>query len=459
MKYFFVLLCILFGIPEAQADDNLKFRVYLKDKPTGNYNLEKPQAFLSQKALARRKKQNIDVNITDIPVFRPYIKQIEQVSGGNCVTTSRWQNTAVISVTDSSSLKKITALTFVDSVTLVWVKPEFVPAKTKGSDKIQKEKQKKEKKNIYGAGLQQIALHNGEKLHKAGFKGKGMTIAVIDAGFKHADKNYTIDQSRIIGTRDFVNPQSDFYNTHEHGTMVLATIAANNKGILTGTAPEASFWLLRSEDADTEFPVEEDYWTAAAEFADSVGVDVITSSLGYSQYDIRSLGKPQSALGRNKSFITRTAEAGAQKGILILCSAGNEYASEWHSITIPGDAKNILTVGAIDNQLQSSTFSGLGYVDERGVKPDIAALGTSASTTDPSGNVTQANGTSFATPIMAGLATCLWQALPQLSAQEIIRIIRDNSSLRLSPDSLQGYGIPDIYNAYLTTKQYSETKK
>ncbi len=456
MKYIVLFICFIFCIPETGANNRLKFRVYLKDKPAGKYSLDKPQMFLSQKALARRKKQNITIDSTDLPVFRPYIEQIEQVSGGKCITASRWQNTAVICVTDSSALEKIAALPFVDSTALVWIEPDFVPLAAKGSGKIRKEKQKKERKNIYGAGLQQIALHNGEKLHKAGFKGKGMTIAVIDAGFKHADKNYTIDQSRIIGTRDFVNPQSDFYNTHEHGTMVLATIAARNKGVLTGSAPEASFWLLRSEDADTELPIEEDYWAAAAEFADSVGVDVITSSLGYSLYDIKSLGKPQSALGREKSFVTRTAEIGAQKGMLILCSAGNEYTSEWHSITIPGDAKNILTVGAIDSQQQSSTFSGLGYVDERGVKPDVTALGTSAATTDPSGNVTRADGTSFATPIMAGLATCLWQALPQLSAQEIIQIIRDNSSLRLSPDPQQGYGIPDIYNAYLTAKQRSK---
>lgn len=459
MRQLVFLLCFLCGIPSTQAEGNLKFRIYLKDKPTGEYRLDNPQAFLSLKSLARRERQHIAVNITDIPVYRPYITQIEQASGGRCVTTSRWQNTAVVSVADSSALTQITALPFVDSVKLVWVKPEVVPVKPKPSGKIKKEKQQKDRKNRYGAGLQQIALHNGEKLHKAGFKGKGMTIAVIDAGFKYADVNYTIDPSRIAGTHDFVEPQSDFFLSHEHGTMVLATIAACNKGVLTGTAPEATFWLLRSEDADTEFPVEEDYWTAAAEFADSVGVDVITSSLGYSLYDIRSLGKPQSTLGRDKSFITRTAETGARKGMLILCSAGNEYTSEWHAITIPGDAETILTVGAIDSQGQPSTFSGAGYTDERGVKPDIVALGTAAATTDPSGNVTRANGTSFATPIMAGLATCLWQALPQLSAQEIIQLIRDNSSLRLAPDSLQGYGIPDIYNAYLTAKQQLETQK
>lgn len=443
----------------VRAEDRFRFRVYLKDKPAGEYRTDNPQAFLSEKAITRRKVQKIAVDVTDIPVHRPYIKQIEQAAGVRPVTTSRWQNTVVVSAPDSSVIEKITALPFVDSVSLVWVNPNLELPDTNKSKKVRIEKQEKDRKNIYGKGFEQIALHNGQKLHKAGFRGKGMTIAIIDAGFYRTNINYAIDTSQIIGTRDFVEPHSDFYNTHEHGTMVLATIAARNKGVLTGTAPEASFWLLRSEDAETEFPIEEDYWTAAAEFADSVGVDVITSSLGYSQYDIRSLGKPQSALGRQKSFVTRTAEIGARKGMLILCSAGNEYTGEWKSITIPGDAKNILTVGAIDRNLKSSTFSGLGYVDERGVKPDISALGTSAVTTDPAGNVTYADGTSFATPIMAGLATCLWQALPQLSAQEIIRIIRDNSSLRLAPDSLQGYGVPDIYNAYLVTKQYHTKMK
>lgn len=235
-------------------------------------------------------------------------------------------------------------------------------------------------------------------------------------------------------------------------------MAANMPGIMVGTAPKASYLLIKSEDSDSEYPIEEDYWAAAVEYADSVGVDVISSSLGYFAFDADELSYDQSALDGKSSLISQAAHIAAQKGILMFCSAGNEGNGSWGKITFPSDASDILTVGSITEDKKKSIFSSVGFTADYRVKPDVVALGSGSCVIDPQGNVRYASGTSFATPILAGLGVCLWQALPELSNKEVIALLQQVSSQFKQPDAELGYGIPNIYKAYKKGMQYARTE-
>lgn len=288
----------------------------------------------------------------------------------------------------------------------------------------------------------------GDRLHKAGFKGKGVVIAVIDDGFRNADRITAFDSLQLMGTRNFVFPQRSVFEGDDHGTKVLSCLAAYEPGVMIGTAPEASYWLIKSEDNRSEFPIEEDYWTAAAEFADSVGVDMITTSLGYSFFDENTMNYSHNALDGQTAHISKAAEIAAEKGILIFCSAGNEGTSRWGRITFPADAKDILTIGAITTKKEKSVFSSPGYSADGRIKPDLVALGSGCCVIEPTGNLRYANGTSFSTPILAGLVACLWQALPWLSPNELIELLRQSGSQYKHPDEQLGYGLPNIYKIY-----------
>jgi subtilisin family serine protease len=288
---------------------------------------------------------------------------------------------------------------------------------------------------------------NGVPLHEKGYRGQGMTVAVIDAGFMNADRLAVFDSLHLAGTYNVVFPGESVFNEDEHGTKALSCLAANIPGLMTGTAPEADYWLIKSEDGRSEYPIEEDYWIAAVEFADSVGSEVISSSLGYFSYDDKELSYQPSMLDGHTALISRAAERVADKGILLFISAGNEGSGSWGTITFPSDARHVLTVGAITEEHEKSSFSSEGFTADGRVKPDIVALGTRSTVIDADGNVAFSNGTSFSTPIAAGLGICLWQALPELSNLEIINLIQRSSSQYYRPDAKLGYGIPDMYKA------------
>jgi hypothetical protein len=308
-------------------------------------------------------------------------------------------------------------------------------------------------KSPYGYAEAQIKMLNGIKLHEEGYRGKGMQVAVIDAGFMNADRMSVFASADITGTHNVVAPGESVYNDEGHGTKAFSCLAANMPGFMTGTAPEASYWLIKSEDARSEYPIEEDYWTAAAEFADSVGVKVISSSLGYFMFDEEALNYDRSLLDGKTAFITRAAEMAAEKGILLFISAGNEGGGDWEKITFPSDAENVFTVGAVTSEKGKSSFSSVGFTADGRVKPDAVALGTGVTVMDCNGNVRSGNGTSFATPVLAGLGICLWQALPWLSNKEIIGLIQRVSSQYKRPDIETGYGIPDMYKALNTERR------
>ncbi len=304
------------------------------------------------------------------------------------------------------------------------------------------------KTSPYGASEKQIATLNGMALHKKGYTGQGMTIAVLDGGFRNADKIPAISRIRKAGTRDFVYPPSkNIYRETDHGTKVLSVMGTHVPHIYIGTAPAATYWLLRCEDTRTEQPVEEDYWTMAAEFADSVGVDVINSSIGYNQYDHHYGDHRYHDMNGRTTLISRSASMLAGKGIVLVCSAGNSGMGSWKKIVFPADADDIITVGALTPQLVNAPFSGIGPTQDGRVKPDVMAPGSPVSVISGRGTVAPDIGTSFASPIVCGLVACLWQAHPEMTARDIIETVRRYADNYATPDNIFGYGIPDFKSA------------
>ncbi len=442
---FAAFVCFVAGASAQQ--DTLKYRISLKDKAATTYSLAHPEAFLSEKAIARRQKQNLPIDSTDLPVCRKYVDEIRN-QGVNIVVTGKWENFVTVSCNDSTLIDRIAALPFVRTTEKVWIAPKAgSPTMSTTRDSLIN-KPTVHPDSIYGLAINQIQLSNGDKLHDAGFKGQGMTIAVIDAGFHNADKIEAMKNIRILGTKDFVNPQADIFAESSHGMMVLSCIGMNQPNVMTGTAPEASFWLLRSEDEYSEHLVEQDYWAAAVEFADSVGVDVLNTSLGYYSFDDKSKDYKYRDLDGHHALMSRQASRIADKGMVLVCSAGNSGMGSWKKITPPGDADNVLTVGAIDKKAILAPFSSIGNTADGRVKPDVMAVGLGSDVMGTNGNQGKANGTSFSSPIMCGMVTCLWQAHPELTAKELIELVRKSGDRAAFPDNIYGYGVPDIWKAY-----------
>ena len=415
------------------------WRYTLRDKQGSAYSLEHPGRWLSHKAIERRRRQGLSLDSTDLPVSHRYLREMErQTSRANIIGTSRWHNTVLVRSTDTTALRNLAALPFVSRARLVWQSPDSIErrgVKIKVHDKWNP--WDSIRGDLYGNGREQIEMLSGQRLHDIGCKGKGITIAVLDGGFQNCDQIAAIQRANILGVKDFVCPPSEsVYRETDHGTKVLSTMAANEPQVLVGTAPEARYWLLRSEDQQTEQPVEEDYWTMAAEFADSAGVDIISSSLGYSTFDGHLGDYRQRDLDGQTALISRSASMLASKGIILVSSAGNSGMGPWKKIEVPGDANDILTVGAVNMQRENAPFSGVGPTQDGRVKPDVMALGSPASLISGRGTIVRDMGTSFSTPIVAGLVACLWQALPNKTALDIINLVRQTASQQEEPDKI-----------------------
>lgn len=452
MRIFAMALLAFVSITVAAQKDTLKFRVSLTDKAATTYSLSKPQEFLSAKALARRARQQLSVDSTDLPVCAKYVEAIRK-QGVKIVVTGKWDNFVTVSCNDSSRMARISRLPFVRSVEKVWQQPT-----RKNKDKALKRDSITDKvvrvdSLYYGKSYRQIQMSKADKLHEAGFRGKGMTIAVIDAGFHNADRIKAMQNIHIVGVKDFVNSSCDIYAESSHGMKVLSCMGMNQPYVMVGTAPEADYWLLRSEDEYSENLVEQDYWAAAIEFADSVGVDLVNTSLGYYAFDDQSKNYEYRNLNGQYALMSRQASKAADKGMVVVCSAGNSGSGSWKKITPPGDAEHVITVGAIAKTGILAPFSSIGNTADNRIKPDVVAVGMAADVMGTDGVAGNANGTSFASPIMCGMVACLWQACPQLTAHQLIDLVRTSGDRASFPDNIYGYGVPDLWKAYQWTNK------
>lgn len=447
----FVLLALALHVALGVAaqftpSDTLKYRISLKDKAATTYSLDKPEKYLSLKSIERRKKQRLPIDSTDLPVCKEYVDAIRQ-KGVHILVTGKWDNFVTVSCKDSTLIQRIAKLPFVRSTERVW---KGITQRTMERDSLVNKPLRSD--SLYGPAIQQLRMSRANLLHQAGYKGQGMTIAVIDAGFHNADKIEAMKSIRILGSHDFVNPDADVFAESSHGMSVLSCMGMNQPNIMIGTAPEASYWLLRSEDEYSENLVEQDYWAAAIEFADSVGVDLVNTSLGYYTFDDPAKNYRYRDLNGHFALMSREAGMAADKGMVVVCSAGNAGGGSWKKITPPGDAENVITVGAVDKNALLASFSSVGNTSDGRVKPDVMAVGLASDVMGTDGNLRRANGTSFSSPIMCGMVACLWQACPKLTAKEVIELVRHAGDRANFPDNIYGYGVPDLWKAYQTIK-------
>lgn len=429
-----------------------RYRLTLTDKANSPYSIARPEEFLSEKSIERRKKFGLAVDEHDLPISPAYLKQIRS-TGAHVFNMSKWNNTVQVSLKDTTdgTLTRLRKLPFVQDALLVYVAPDSVSiddTSERFSIITNKIKPAMAIDSIYGQAQHQADMLNLPALHKLGYRGEGMTIAVIDGGFFNADSISVFKNTKILGTRNFARPGHDVYAEHQHGMMVLSCIAPNKRFCIIGTAPEASFYLLQSEDTWFEYRGEEDNWCAALELADSLGVDVVTSSLGYVNFDTPKVKMEYHWLDGKHELNSRSASLAASRGIMLCNSAGNEGDNTWKKIGFPADAANILTVGAVNASGVNANFSSMGYTADRRIKPDCMALGHKTALIATDGTLTTANGTSFSCPIMAGAVTCLMQACPSATPQDIINTIHAVGNNATHPDEVFGYGVPDIYKAY-----------
>lgn len=427
----------------------VKFRIYLKDKQGTRYDLKHPEKFLSKRSLERRKRQGIEVDETDLPVSQVYLDKLS-AAGVKVLETSKWNNTVVVQTLDWDIIENIKKMDFVTGVRKVATYYGHSPEVSSREKRLKllDDAEPTPSANLYGQAEVQINQLNGHALHDQGFKGDGIVVAVTDAGFFNVDIIPVMQTVKILGTKDFVDPDSPrLFGASTHGLNVLSCMGANSPYIQIGTAPEASYWLLRSEDEHSEQPVEEDNWVAAVEFADSVGADVVNSSLGYHDYDDDDDDFPYTELDGKTHINSITASMMASKGMILCNSAGNEGDGTWKKIGTPADASDILAVGAVDSLGVNTDFSSVGYSADGRVKPDVMAMGAYSRVVYPSGKVFYSFGTSFSSPIMAGMVASLWSALPHLNAYQIMDIVRRSGNNADHPDNVFGYGIPDFGKA------------
>lgn len=447
------LFFVCFFAPNALGQSTLpfsKFWIGFRDKENTPYNINQPEQFLSAKAIERRVQQGIAIQQNDLPVTPDYVEQVRN-AGAEVLYTSKWFNGVVIRTEDSTILLAVQQLPFVNGSHVVSKTSRPKPFAKPAVPALREAEEVEEDSLYYGTAYHQIQMLNGDLMHAAGFKGEGMTVAILDAGFIAADQNPVFAnhyaEGRILGTRDFVDGDDDVYGYSTHGSNVFSIMGGDQPDFYVGGAPKASYWLIRTEDGATETRIEEYNWAAGAEFADSVGVDVINSSLGYSLFDYTEMNYTYGNMNGDDAIVTQAADLAASKGILVVASAGNSGGKEWRYITAPADADSILTVGAIDAEGNYAYFSSQGPTNDNRVKPNVVAQGQMTEYVNIGGEQDAGNGTSYSSPLMAGLVTCLWQANKSKKNMDIIRAVEQSASQYANPDGYLGYGIPNFGSA------------
>jgi len=423
-------------------------RIFFTDKADVANSIANPQTILTPKAVARKQKFSIPIGETDVPVNENYITSLKSQPGITVKSKSKWFNMAHV-IGSQTDIQALSGLSFVSRI-------EFADRSLNPPPATQQPSKFHDKKEVlvnfnYGTSANQVQMLNMHLLHQQDFTGEGVTIAVMDGGFPGVGTLLAFDRMRLagklIGGYDFVGRNPDFlaFTGDDHGTTVLSTMAAFVDGQLIGTAPDAFYYLFRTEDVSSETPVEESYWVEAAERADSLGVDVINTSLGYSTFDDARYNYSPAEMDGQTAFITKGSDIAFDKGMMVVNSAGNSgNDSTWRIVTAPADGFKVLAVGAVDASGNVASFSSRGPSADGRIKPDVVAKGQGVLVVNASNSVVSINGTSFSSPIMAGSVASLWQALPDKSNVEITNIIKESSSIFSSPNNDLGFGIPDF---------------
>ena len=445
-NYILLLLLFISGFIFAQSNQ-VKYIVYFKDKPTA----EDISNLFSEKALAKRQKFNIAFDERDIPVNANY-DEILKNENATIINTSNWLNASLISV-DENKVSNLRQLPFISSI--VKVEKSNIAA---GIASIENENEcaaqngTMDFEDNFGSSFPQFHLLNGEYLHEQGYNGENMTIGICDNGFYNAKNNAAFSdvfsQNRLLGTYDYVHGDSAVYDeaAGSHGAFCFSFIAGIKNNQYKGTATKSNFYLFHTEDNSGERLQEEFNLATALERCDQLGVDVVTISLGYNTFDVATENHDTSDMHKNNTPAAKAVNMASSKGILVCVAAGNQVG--WQYIATPSDADSAFCIASVDINGVVASNSSMGLPGDPRIKPNVAALGKSANYINTAGNIAIGSGTSFATPSLAGMATCLWQAFPGKTNWEIKTAIEQSASQYLSPDKRVGYGIPDFKKAY-----------
>lgn len=453
MKVLFFLFSFLMINSYAQSTN---WWVYFVDKKCNT------SPGLSDYAIDKRFKKNIPLDIYDYQICQDYVDSLKKhnIVIRNC---SRWLNAISITIDSEDILDTILSYSFVKKIQplkkIISMKQDL-----SGDFGNQYRTARMTSSLLYGTSFNQLNMLGGVDLHNQGFLGNDIVIAVFDAGFIGVETLPIFDNlwvnNRILNTYDFVDNDADVFNGSVHGTMVLSTMGGYMLDSLIGSAPEASYMLFRTEDSGSETLIEEDNWASAAEYADSLGVDIINSSLGYTiLYDDTLNSHSYMDMDGNSTVITNAADLASSRGILVVNSAGNSGNNDWYYIGAPADADSVLAVGAVNSLGEVASFSSRGPTYDGRIKPNVCAQGVMSVVADQDSTIRFANGTSFAAPIISGLAACLWQTNMSMTNMELLNMIEISSHLFNNPNDSMGYGIPNFYNAYINSLNLSSHKE
>ena len=440
-----------------------KLIVQFKYKAGSGFSLTNASQYLSPRALLRRSKQNIIIDSTDLPVNQSFIDSVHLAGTVEIISQSKWLNQVLIKTTDEAALAKINSFSFVKQVQGVGYRsgnPQPV-----AGDKHNLEKQlvpisstflPRQMGDVlsYGNSYNQVHIHEGEFLHNKGYRGQGIQIAVLDGGFNRFKSNTAFDSIRlnkqVLAERDFVAFDNSVNEDDQHGANCLSIMSANWPGKMVGTAPAASYYLVRTENVASEYPIEEHNWVVGAEFADSSGADMISSSLGYTEFDAPAFNHSYSDFYKNTTMVSKGATSAAKKGMIVMNSAGNEGNSSWKYLGFPSDSDSVCAVGAVNNAGVIASFSSYGYPGK--VKPNIVSVGAGTVIAGSNNQPVTGNGTSYSNPNVAGLIACLWQAFPTFNNMQVLDAVYKSSDRYTMPNDRYGYGLPNFKTAYRILK-------
>lgn len=444
---FFTALFVISDSVSAQ-----KYWVMFKNKTGTPYSVSTPSAYLGPKAIARRATQSIAIDNTDLPVTPSYVSQIDAVTDVNVLYRSKWLNGIVIAITNtasvSSALAAINSFTFVQStgqvnrykITYPLAGPA-VPGTNASGDRTHSTTGFN-----YGGAVGQNTMVGVDCLHNAGYRGQGITIAVMDEGFNDVQLDDIFDslfiQKRLLGTRDFITGDTMVFEDGTHGANVLSTMAGCKPGTMIGSAPKANYWLLRTEDGNSETISEEYNWVRGAEFADSVGADITTTSLGYTTFDLGQNNHTYATLNGKTAPMSIAATMASRKGMIVLNAAGNEGQGSWYYIAVPADADSIITVGSVGVNRVYSGFSSHGPTADGRIKPDLCAQGGPGYVCYHGCGI--GYGTSYATPVLAGSVACLLQLKKFATPMQIISALKATADSAANPNNRIGWGVANV---------------
>ncbi len=446
-KLVLLTLVLAFQMGNAQLQDAW---VFFADKEDVQFSIDNPLTILTQEAIDRKALHEVPIDERDVPVTESYITQIKNAAGITYWAKSKWMNCVYVQGT-MPDIEALLNLSFVTDIEWADKDLNFPNPIGTASDKFAVENQNSRIEYNYGAAANQIEMIEGDYLHELNFTGEDMTIAVMDSGFPNFANNpafsHVISNNRLLGTFDFFSRTTDVTGTGSHGINTTSDIAGFLENQFVGTAPNASLYLFRTEYGPSENPREEAWWVEALERADSLGVDVINTSLSYQEYDDSNYDHSYEDLDGQTAFASRGANIAFEKGMIMVSSAGNA-GNGFGTVATPADAPGSLTIGAVNSSGNYASFSSRGPTVDGRIKPDVMAQGQGSAVITQGGNVDFSNGTSFSSPIIAGAVACLWESKPETKNVDLVQIIRETASIYNNPTDQMGYGIANFRDAY-----------